>query len=341
MSGNSTLSPAYLIRRAKHFLRKQRRMFREAGMPNIEDLDISSLPIPQEVYFVVGHPKSGTTWLSLLLNNHPNIACLHEGHFFYRNDGFLSFYDALTNSDLLNHWMDRNYNHWVHDKEYELKVITKLAVQFYLQRECLVSGKSIVGDKSPSYMLKPIYDLFPQARIIHIIRDGRDVAVSMAYHRSKEDERWMTYEMSRRLDDEIKNSQITGRQICLPEDYLIRIANTWVSEVSTCRREGRQFFGNQYLEIRYEELNDKPEDVLKVVFNFLGASDSPKDISDCNKNSDFKILSGGRKKGEENVHSFFRKGISGDWKNVFRESDIEIYSRIAKDLIVELGYIER
>jgi hypothetical protein len=48
-------------------------------------------------------------------------------------------------------------------------------------------------------------------------------------------------------------------------------------------------------------------------------------------------LAGGRKRGQE-ATSFFRKGIAGDWKNVFTEQDKRDFKTVAGDLLIEIGY---
>jgi hypothetical protein len=318
-------------------LKRAQRGFAWVRMPTVSELTISPLPLPETVYFVVGHPKSGTTWVSHILNSHPEISCNYEGHFFHRNDGYTTLADAL-NSDLLDRWLARDFNHWVQDKNHELMAINKLAIQFYLQRECYLTGKQVVGDKSTSYVLEPIHALFPEAHIIHVIRDGRDVAVSMAHHRASEGERWITADMARRLDEGILHSQSTGEPIRLPADYLTQIANTWKDEVSICRSECRRYFPRQHMEIKFEELQTDLHASLIRMFKFLGASCLPDIVERCAQRSEFKNFSGGREKGNEQPDSFFRKGIAGDWKNVFRESDEKLFYSIAGDLLIQLGY---
>jgi hypothetical protein len=58
----------------------------------------------------------------------------------------------------------------------------------------------------------------------------------------------------------------------------------------------------------------------------------------CVENASFENLSGGRQRGEEDHSSFFRKGIAGDWRNVFTEKDKRVYKEAVGDLIVKLGY---
>ncbi len=321
---------------AKRF-RRARRQFALMQLPKVHELTISALPLPEQVYFVVGHPKSGTTWVSQILDSHPEVSCTYEGHFFRRNDGYTTLANGL-NSEGLNRWLSRSFNHWIQDRNYETQAINKLAIQFYLQRECFLTGKKIVGDKSPSYFLEPIHELFPDARIIHVIRDGRDVAVSMAHHRSSEGERWMTLDMARRLDDEIKSLQSMGRPIRLPSDYLRHIANTWKEEVTVCRAECHRYFTHQYLEIKFEELQFELNTSLRRMFSFLGASERPDILLRCMQGSEFRNFSGGREKGDESPGEFYRKGIAGDWKHVFQAGDERQFCDVAGDLLTELGY---
>ena len=60
-----------------------------------------------------------------------------------------------------------------------------MAIDYFLGGELLKSGKRIVGDKSPLLTpdtIREISAIYPEAKVIHIIRDGRDVAVSAAHH---------------------------------------------------------------------------------------------------------------------------------------------------------------
>ena len=52
----------------------------------------------------------------------------------------------------------------------------------------------------------------------------------------------------------------------------------------------------------------------------------------------FKRLSGGRKKGQENVKNHFRKGVAGDWRNQFTEAHIAKFKSEFNPLLLKLGY---
>jgi hypothetical protein len=60
----------------------------------------------------------------------------------------------------------------------------------------------------------------------------------------------------------------------------------------------------------------------------------------CVESASFERLSRGRQRGEEDPSSFFRKGIAGDWQNVFTEEDKRVFKEEAGDLLIKLGYEE-
>ena len=100
-------------------------------------------------------------------------------------------------------------------------------------------GKQRWCEKSPQYAqhLTGLAQLFPRARFVHVIRDGRDCAASF-------NRRW------RRT----------------PELSLYR----WKKVVREGRRQGAQLTGNRYMEVRYEDLTTNPDANLRQICTFLG-----------------------------------------------------------------------
>jgi len=110
----------------------------------------------------------------------------------------------------------------------------------------LAPDASVWGDKNPHYAhphnlgcLETVVELFPGARFIHIVRDGRDVALSQ-------------------------------RQISWCSSNSFRLAEDWAHKTTLCHKVGRVLGPDQYLELRYEELVRDPEPVLRQVCDFLG-----------------------------------------------------------------------
>jgi hypothetical protein len=217
-------------------------------------------------------------------------------------------------------------------------------------KEAARSGKSIVGDKSPQHTecLDEIHDLYPEARVIHVIRDGRDVAISTMNHwwRLAQDQEGgvftLTPEELKRRDAYLANREeflSSGRSI-FAEERLSQLARRWSYRVEKARREGRKLYGDKCLEVRYERLLKDPRGEVRTAAEFLGArAFDEATVERCVEMGSFRVAAQ-RERGEEDAGSFFRKGVAGDWQAIFTARDRELYWRIAGGLLAELGYEE-
>ncbi len=311
------------------------------------------------MFFVVGMAKSGTTWLMRLLDAHPEILCKGEGRFFggeYRreilaqmetNQQPSSLYNALLNSEYLRLWIERSV--WSRDGDADLHLdnLTRLATAYFLTEQLLKSGKKIVGDKTPLLgrkYVEEISTIFPEAKVVHIIRDGRDQAVSFMHQQGNRAKRGSIHRLSSKelskSEAYRKNPQelLEAGEGMFAEKTLRRSARNWAVKVSEAVEQGSALLGTNYTEVRYEDLLEHPQEEAKRLFEFLGADASEKVVEHCVSSASFEKLSRGRERGQEDVTSFYRKGVAGDWKNLFTERDKQIYKEEAGELLIRLGY---
>lgn len=312
------------------------------------------------IFFVVGHAKSGTSWLMRLLNAHPEIMCRGEGRIFgrsFRRDDLkdddsspfqpCSLYRALLEADYLRLWLQRSV--WTRDVDIERSIrrLTRVAARHFMIEQLDGTRKRIVGDKTPflsAETLSEIADIYPDAKVVHVIRDGRDVAVSGMHHL------W-----NRELD-------LGGGHDLMPQEALIRdryradpvgmsdgdgiftpqrlslMATGWREMVTRARDDGSTLLGDRYLEVRYEHLLERPAIEARRVFRFLDADRRPKVARRCVAASSFRRWTGGRRPGQEDSLSLLRKGVAGDWRRVFTARDRKLFDRGAGELLIELGY---
>lgn len=180
--------------------------------------------------FVVGAPRSGTTLIRLMLDAHPQLAIPHETGFV---PAALALGDGAGPEELARFLID--FPTWPDLATSERELYEALARvepftladglrAFYL-RYAAVHGKARWGDKTPSYALHlPLLSAaFPEARFVHIIRDGRDVAVSLR-------PLWFA-----------------------PGKDMTALAKEWSRHVAAARTAGVEL-GSRYLEVRYEDL---------------------------------------------------------------------------------------
>ncbi|MBD0356364.1 MAG: sulfotransferase [Rubrobacter sp.] len=312
------------------------------------------------VFFVTGLGKSGTSWLMRMLDGHPEILCKGEGRFFaadWRRANFdpegtralaSSLYYALLDSEYLRLWVERSVWAREGDAATHLDNLTRLATEHFLLGELRKTNKKIVGDKSPllnTDFIEEVARVYPEARVIHIIRDGRDQAVSMLHHvwnRSTDQGGVQTLkpgEFERRevYRKDPKKLLQTGEGV-FTEERLRGAARSWNSRVGKTAEDGPTLLGPNYAEVRYEDLLERPDEEVGRLAGFLGADTSEKAVRQAVGSASFERLSRGRERGEEDTSSFYRKGVAGDWKNYFTERDKEIYKEEAGELLIRLGY---
>lgn len=313
-----------------------------------------STGVETPVFFVIGQKKSGTTWLQKMLDAHPEILCTGEGRFFgatWRREALKetrlkqqpsSLYNAVLDAEYLRLWIERSP--WSRDQDAgdHLKNVTRMLVDYFMRSRLAGSGKRMVADKSPlltSDDVKEIWEIYPETRIIHIIRDGRDAAVSAAHHvwnfgnlenKPRQKARRDAY---RKDPESVKalGGIFTGRQ-------LRSLAAEWQDKVGGAAAHGRKYFGERYVEVKYEDLLQRPEEELRKLLEFVGADASEATAARCVREASFEKLGEGRRRGEEDPTAFVRKGVAGDWKNVFTERNKRVFKKQAGDLLIKLGY---
>jgi sulfotransferase family protein len=171
-------------------------------------------------------------------------------------------------------------------------------------------GKVRWGDKTPMYMqhLGLLESLFPEALYVHLIRDGRDAALSfLAVPEGIMTETW-------------------GH----PRDAA-GFARQWRTEVIFARELGRKAGPKRYLEVRYEELVAKPELELRRICSFAGLRFDPAMLDYA------RAVDVSSKPHQQSLRRPPTPGLR-DWRGQLPGSDVVAFERIAGDLLAEVGY---
>lgn len=170
-------------------------------------------------------------------------------------------------------------------------------------------------------------------KVILMIRDPRDQAISHMFHLRRTETHPAHGEMIRLSEDDALMACIEGRPDIWGSASMLRLTRSWLDA------------GDQALCVRYEDLNCDPVGEFGRVLQFLGIDcDDHLRRAIVRRNSferssiGRRIWQSGRRPGNENTNSFFRKGIVGDWKNYFKASHIERFKEVAGDELINLGY---
>jgi hypothetical protein len=250
------------------------------------------------IFFVCGAPKSGTTWLQRIFDAHPEVCCSGEGHFISRFSAPMSkvvnTYNRRLSLEAEQVYEGRPYYADIDQAEFD-----DMVRAFVLKRLTARADAQTrwIGDKTPNYThyLPQLHRLFPQGKIIHIVRDPRDVAVSRMAH-------------SQRAG--VAEAFTPGtEQHRLTVEGAVKL---WMEAVAMVDAFA-QTHPTLVHEVRYRELHDDPIGETERLFRFLGAPVEPVLIQGIAAATSFEAMAG-RKPGVEDPSSFLRKGIVGDWK---------------------------
>ena len=204
--------------------------------------------------FVIGCPRSGTTLLTLMLSSHSRIAIPPETRFllrvFRRRRQFGDLRETGNRRRLARAVVRKKgtkFRQLGLDAEQVKKEIVSgpptigsaLAVPYRLY--AMDRGKARWGDKRPSYFrnVGAIRDLFPEAQIVHIVRDPRDCAGSLKRMR------WWRH-------------------------GTVGAVATWVHAVDCAAAARRTLPAGAFHELRYEDLVADPRPELERLCDFLG-----------------------------------------------------------------------
>jgi hypothetical protein len=146
----------------------------------------------QPPLFIVGAPRSGTTLLRSILAAGDEIAIPPESHFlaylYYRHRGHFGHWrEDHTREAVADVLHDAHFREWRLPAELVWEEIEQAHPESFGEAIACVyaafakrEGKQRWGDKTPNYafFLRQLNDLYPDMRVVHLVRDGRDVACS-------------------------------------------------------------------------------------------------------------------------------------------------------------------
>lgn len=296
---------------------------------------------PRDKFFILGHARSGTTLLMRLIRLHPEVHCNYQAHFFTRKPLLKSLVDSAE----IEEWLTRRSNRWNHGRDLS-PLVLRAAADFIMERDAARDGKMIVGDKSPSstihgQVVRDAYSVYPDAKIVNIIRDGRDVLISERFRNFVEESKFLTAE-DRRIIEELRKDQTpftNGTRSIFTETFIRNIASRWVKDLTESDAEAGRLYGKNYHSLRYEDLLEKPFAELTKVWKFLGVKKISKTLektikAEMSSNPDEEWQA----QRNESIASFLPKGQAGNWQRLFTARDKSVFKEVAGGMLIKWGY---
>lgn len=269
-------------------------------------------------FFIVGSERSGTTMLRLMLNEHHRLFIPKECHFIsellkhYHPDETFSQADmkhAFSVVTDLQRWKDWDMSTdalWDDFSKFKELALGEFINTIFMQ-PCRLSNKQRWGDQTPKYVfsMMKIYKIYPSAKFIHIVRDGRDVCVSMLATK------WF------------------GSSIR-------KIASKWVASVETAEENGRALGNQCYIRINYENIVTDSEGKLREITGFLGENFDVAMLvfyKNAHKNINTQAAKYLRKTMKQPEISDLNR-----WKNELSWTQVLVYEAVAGVTLLNMGY---
>ena len=260
------------------------------------------------MFFIVGSARSGTTLLRMMVNAHPEVAVPPESRFvveLYRNDNVVVG-EFLT--ELGGHKRWPSWDTSIEDVRAQIGDRTSApyteAIEAVYRAFALARGKSRFGDKTPRYIehIPLLARLWPSARFVHLVRDGREVALSYA-------------------------------DVPFGPKTVAKAAALWSDRVSTGLAAGRPLGQDHYLELRYEQLLTNPQEQVQTLCRFLDLAFNPVMLDFAERSRD-EVLGRARLYNPNVTRKLSR---TRSWTEM-PSAQVEVFEAIAGETLSALGY---
>lgn len=281
--------------------------------------------VPQQIFFVMDAPKSGTTWLQAVLDAHPDVTCSGEGHFIEKiatplTAMFTAYREKMGLVAERVYDGKPSYPWLTDDTALEIMRATVLT----LMRTAPGAQHALwLGDKTPAYTghIRGLNLLFPQARFINIVRDPRDVAASLLNH------------LLRSLEG--RSSEIGEAKRAEMIELAIGRWRRALADVEAAAAG----LGGRLINVRYEDLKGHFAASVSKLFAHLGVACEGDVLAQVAEATSFQRMSGGRQAGDRSAGAFFYGGVVGGHLRDLRADEIGRIETELASLMRAHGYL--
>ena len=261
------------------------------------------------MFFVIGSARSGTTLLRMILNAHPEVAVPPESRFvveLYRSDE-VQVEDFLARLDAHERWA--SWDTPIENVRAQLAGVTTLPYRDAIEAAYLAFAKNRnkkrYGDKTPRYIehIPLLSRLWPEAKFVHLVRDGRDVALSYA-------------------------------DVPFGPSTVAKAAALWKERVVLGLEQGRSLGPKRYAEMRYERLLSRPQEETESLCSFLELDFDPA-MLDYSEQARSEVLDRAKLYNPHVTKSITK---TRSWDEQMPPSQVEVFEAVAGHTLQELGY---
>ena len=269
--------------------------------------------------FVVGFQRSGTTLLQAALGAHPHISAAPEMHFWLRIYGQADYWGDLSDDGLLRRALeglvdlplgmadgaefslDRLYPA-VRRSDRTYRGLLEVVLDDLAERD----GKLRWSEKSPGQSAAQVWELFPEAQVIHIVRDPRAAVASALAAPYNVETAW-------------------------------RLARSWRDLTLDNVRAGSARGPAQYMQLRYEDLASDPVAISRLLCAFLDEPFRPEMVTVAGRRSARALLVGAQP-WQRRAFDPITPADPGEWTGRMSRAERVMVTGIVAPLLEPLGY---
>ncbi len=301
----------------------------EVELPALRQEDLVSLRehFPRPKFFLIGYPRSGTTLLARLLRLHPEVHCNWQGHFASGSEDWIS---RLARPEVLD-WLSRPSNRWSEGEALAPAVI-RASADWMMERAAGAHGAHWVGDKTPTARggeaVARLALVYPDAHLIAIVRDGRDASLSQRIQAFIDQPETLPL-ADLRIRSELAGSPAAfgeGGRSLFTTNWLQRVADDWMHTVTEGHRLAQERFGERYQAVRFEDLVDKPWELLELLWRFLEVQTVPSHLQErVSETMKRNPAADWHEEQAPELVASLKRGTAGGWRDWFTREDRALF----------------
>jgi len=293
----------------------------------MDELNITKKDLKQtsdNVFFIVGTSRSGSTLLQSMLNSHSGITIPPETHYFYsckkvNNKHCNANCEKRFRNELIEFWCRKKTR--IADLQLCENRLKEFAADLGLHEPCDLynlyltlyrkkRGKQIVGEKTPKHILftSDIFKAFPKVKIISLFRDPRAVA-----HSEK------------------------CVQFGSPSVFVT--SKRWRKYVKTHHKLNNRLSVDQYMSLRYCDLVENTQSELEKLCKFLGVDFSESMLKFYKREE--KGFPDQEKSWKNETFEPLKKNKNIEWKSELSQQEIAIIEATAGRYLGSIQYKNR
>lgn len=289
--------------------------------------DLSS-DISSRLVWMLGSPRTGSTWLMQLFAEMPEISVIDES---YIPLHLVPIDHALTDGEYFEDGPRAEDPHYFFAKRYRPEAFPELRALFMrgLLRQLEELGQNtdprwiVIKEPNGSHASDSLMSLFPESRLLFLVRDGRDVIDSLIDAMLSRDSWWQQSQGS----DE---PRIVSERMA----FINHHAKLWLQRTQSTQRAFAALPKGQRHQVGYEDLLADTAAEFGAMLDWLEMEVPPEQVQAAVEKRSFKAIPDSQKGPGKRA----RSANPGQWKERLRPGEIDLVESVMGPKLRELGY---